>query len=289
MASGRHFAFQSIGVSPESTEELTTEDRITVMLWLAAFQLIATAIGLVVIAVRYGYAPRVLSVQLKNILPDIKIGLISFLIVVPLILILQIALAQLVAYDHPTINTLLDGPTSKVIGVTWLSAVIVAPICEEVFFRGILQNWLQRTGYSRDLDIHHIVGGWKRLDGEAADDKNVVADTSVEAEQTRDNPYESFNIAKVPPESKASNRYQPKLVFWDSTARFLPILISSLLFAAVHFGQGLAYIPLFFFGIALGYIYRQTGSIIPCIMLHMLLNGFSMFWLTIQVVFAATT
>jgi membrane protease YdiL (CAAX protease family) len=33
----------------------------------------------------------------------------------------------------------------------------------------------------------------------------------------------------------------------------------------------------------LGYLYRKTGSISSCIVLHMMLNGFTMFWFTLQV------
>ena len=54
------------------------------------------------------------------------------------------------------------------------------------------------------------------------------------------------------------------------------------MFAAVHYGQGLAPVALFLFGLALGFLYRQTGSIVPCIVLHFFLNFFSMFWLSLD-------
>jgi membrane protease YdiL (CAAX protease family) len=54
-----------------------------------------------------------------------------------------------------------------------------------------------------------------------------------------------------------------------------PILLSSLAFAVSHVGQGLAWVPLFFFGAVAGYLARQTGSIVPGIILHALFNAVS--------------
>ncbi len=65
-------------------------------------------------------------------------------------------------------------------------------------------------------------------------------------------------------------------------ASWLPILISSGFFAAVHFNADSPDpIPLFFFALALGYLYRQTHRLWPCIVLHMCLNGMSigLMWL----------
>ena len=48
--------------------------------------------------------------------------------------------------------------------------------------------------------------------------------------------------------------------YWQPTT-FWPIVISSFIFAIMHFGQGAAPIPLFFLALGLGYLYRRTGSI----------------------------
>ena len=53
------------------------------------------------------------------------------------------------------------------------------------------------------------------------------------------------------------------------------IVLSSLAFAAAHVGQGMAWVPLFFFGLVVGYLARQTGSIVPGIILHGLFNAVS--------------
>lgn len=52
-----------------------------------------------------------------------------------------------------------------------------------------------------------------------------------------------------------------------------PILVTSLVFACLHLGQGAAPIPLFFLSIGLGVLYQSTGRLAPAILVHMLLNG----------------
>lgn len=62
---------------------------------------------------------------------------------------------------------------------------------------------------------------------------------------------------------------------------WMPVIVSSIVFAMMHLGQGLAPVPLFFLSLGLGYLYRQTGRLWPCIVTHVVLNLISMlgFWL----------
>jgi membrane protease YdiL (CAAX protease family) len=61
----------------------------------------------------------------------------------------------------------------------------------------------------------------------------------------------------------------------------LPIVISSLLFALMHFREGnesawlrlLAVAPLFVLGLFLGFVYQRTHRMLPSVVVHMLLNG----------------
>lgn len=62
-----------------------------------------------------------------------------------------------------------------------------------------------------------------------------------------------------------------------------PVIISSLVFALMHFGQGAAPVPLFLLALALGYLYRQTGSLIAPIVLHMVLNSMTLIVETLRV------
>ncbi len=61
------------------------------------------------------------------------------------------------------------------------------------------------------------------------------------------------------------------------------VVISSVTFAIMHLGNGAAPIALFFLAVALGYLYRQTGRLWPCITVHFALNLFSMVLLGLEV------
>lgn len=68
---------------------------------------------------------------------------------------------------------------------------------------------------------------------------------------------------------------EPGQTDWVPRAAW-PIVLTSFLFAMMHFGQGPAPIPLFVLSLGLGYLYRQTGSLIPPLIVHMILNGVTM-------------
>lgn len=137
---------------------------------------------------------------------DLGLALGSLGLVVFPLLTLAGLLNLLVPYKHHVVDLLAKQRDPWTVAVVVVSAVVVAPLAEEFFFRRVLQGWLE-----------------KRLAGDAV----------------------------------------------------APVLFSSLAFAAAHAGQGLAYVPLFPFAIVLGVIARQTGSIVPCVLLHALFNAVS--------------
>ena len=55
-----------------------------------------------------------------------------------------------------------------------------------------------------------------------------------------------------------------------------PIVVSAGAFALVHIGQGPAPIPLFAFGLMLGFLYQRTHRLAPCVVAHMALNATSL-------------
>ena len=67
------------------------------------------------------------------------------------------------------------------------------------------------------------------------------------------------------------------------TREWGPILISSLLFALAHVSHGPDPVALFLLALILGYLYRRTHRLLPCIVLHSLFNASSLLalWLAI--------
>jgi hypothetical protein len=78
---------------------------------------------------------------------------------------------------------------------------------------------------------------------------------------------------------------EPRAPRWGGVTA---IVVSSLAFALAHLGQGLAWVPLFFFGLVVGYLARQTGSIVPGIILHGLFNAVSVVLVVLQTAASGT-
>ncbi|MEI6240858.1 MAG: CPBP family intramembrane glutamic endopeptidase [Planctomycetia bacterium] len=62
----------------------------------------------------------------------------------------------------------------------------------------------------------------------------------------------------------------------------LAITGSAFAFALAHLGQGLAWVPLVGLGLVLGWLARQTGSIVPGILAHALFNAVSVVLVLLQ-------
>jgi membrane protease YdiL (CAAX protease family) len=120
------------------------------------------------------------------------------------------------------------------------AAVVVAPVVEEVLFRLLLQGWLERV-FAREIAAGRGSGRGGEFGGDGA-----------------------------PPRREAAA--EP-----SGPAGGASILVASLVFAAIHPWPDS--VPLFFFAIALGWLYWRTHRLLPCIVLHAALNGFSMFML----------
>lgn len=256
-----------LGINPSKLTELSGSKMAWLTVIVSAGQLVATAGALLLLHLRYRKF-EVFGLSGPTIGRDIALGALAFVMVVPTILLMQMGLTQWVDYEHETLEMLSKNADALTIGASWFAAVLVAPISEEIFFRGVLQAWFQRMfGGGQLFSEGKVFGGWDKTPNRQED---VIE--SVMGSETG-NPYSAplganFLLGNRPPASP----------LWA-------ILISSGMFAMAHLGQGPAPIPLFVFGMALGYVYYKTGSVIPCIVLHMLLNGFSMFWFTLGTIF----
>jgi membrane protease YdiL (CAAX protease family) len=126
-----------------------------------------------------------------------------------------------------------------------IMAVVVAPIGEEITFRLLLQGWLEKW---EDRRL-----GWRN-----APVAESPAEDTVEAAEAIEPP--------APPRRGVGGL----------PYGWTPIILSSLLFAAAHFGYGPEPIPLFVLALILGYCYQRTHRILPCIIAHSLFNLISM-------------
>lgn len=246
---------------------------------MAAGQLLTILLTLAWIALRYRHVLQIFGCSSRFFATDLKLATCAFVMTVPGLLLLQWLFSFLVDYRHGTIEILKDQNNLLTVLVTWTAAVVLAPLAEEIFFRGFLQSWLQRMGHGqhRISASRLFLGGFSGIPQTPGtlplDNQNVALADKV------DNPYRPSGGDIAPNERQTAEH---PLVLVHSQTGWMPIILTSAAFGAVHLGQGLAPLILFLFSIVLGFLYRQTGSILLCIVLHMLLNGYSMFWVTLD-------
>jgi len=182
---------------------------------------------------------------------DVLLGLFTALAALAPTYIVQILAVQLLDWSayHPTLEQIFKQPDWQVIVASVAAAVIAAPIAEEFLFRLLLQGWLEK--------VEDALLGWKT--------------TSQNAQEKTAQPGES-----TPDESVADATRESLMLLPGLPHGWAPILASAMLFGIAHLGLGPSPIPLFFFGIILGYVYQRTHRIMPCIVAHMAFNALSL-------------
>lgn len=273
-----------LGIDVFHPEKFTLQDTSTFLICMGATQFVAVVVGSLVLWVRYGRVSAI-GWQVKHIFKDTRTGLIAFLYIIPPVLLIQVGVSQLVTYEHGTLDTLRESESILPIIATWFSAVLMAPLVEEIFFRGILQGWLQRLGNTDPANFNDLI-----LGGYFSDKPGLLnVDNGTRDSALTEDPYSHSLSAQRVADSHSGSAQDPNSigpqVQFDSRLRWAPIFVSSGLFAATHIGQGAAPIPLFILAIGLGYLYRQTGSVVPCIVVHFLLNFYTMLWATLSITF----
>lgn len=237
---------------PDDAEALTSVERLaygSLQQLLLAGAYFAVAAG----ASKATFADMGLPTSLSQLASDVRIGVIAWLAALAPVYGTQLALVLIFGQPegHPLIN-MLQSEASLVLFVTaFLAAVVVAPLCEEVLFRLLLQGWLEKW------EDNQLAWRTPLLPPiELIDETGDVAHTKELADVEPSPP--AFGLLGLP-------------------FGWLPIVLSSLLFALAHFGYGPDPIPLFLLALILGYVYQRTHRIVPSMVTHALFNSMSLF------------
>jgi membrane protease YdiL (CAAX protease family) len=121
------------------------------MYCMGAAHLIAVIVGFTWILKRYRYSPRDFGLGSGQWLRGVGAGAIGFVMWVPLVLVVQMALVQFFPYSHPTLERLQSSNKVAVWLALWFISVLVAPLLEEFFFRCVVQGWFQRLGQPKEF------------------------------------------------------------------------------------------------------------------------------------------
>ena len=213
--------------------------------------------------------------------PDFWLGCKAASVLIPVVLILQYSMISLTGWEskHPLIESLRQAPMTKMYIVSFIAAVVVAPIVEEWAFRVLLQGWLEKVA-TRQFSWEQL------LLGNSSTEQAIASTIDSNEKSFRSTAEGPTVISNVPQQetahTEAMTSYDPgeptrqQRLLGESGRPFWPIVVSAALFAGVHISHGPDFVPLFFFSLGLGYLYRQTHRIVPSMTVHLLLNLFSM-------------
>jgi membrane protease YdiL (CAAX protease family) len=253
--------------------EMSVDQRAQLMLASAVAHFGAILLTLLWLVVRHGANARELGIEIGRLRSDTLVGSAAFAMLAPIVYGLQALLVQLVKSAHPLLELLKENPQPEFFIITGVAAVLIAPVSEEILFRMLLQGWLDRAARGADSPRAVFFGG--RPLPVVSDNSTRTVDEVPPASTPADEPaLDGSEFAVAPPVEPAADA--ERRPWW-------PVVVSALLFALAHAEHGPDPIPLFVLAVGLGYLYRQTGRILPCIVVHMLLNCCTllMMWLNV--------
>jgi membrane protease YdiL (CAAX protease family) len=257
---------------------------------------------------------RDLGVSLRGWRRQAAIGIVAVLFLMPIVYAVQVAcihyldLPDSEARKHPLERMLRRDLSLGTAYLAFVTAVILAPLFEELLFRGLLQSWLVKT-FDR-------FAGWLRPSAAPARPKSPWRGEPVHVGPVAVNDLYDPDLDRVSADEATANGFweaqeEPEKTVWEerlpaesngvravadlpedqsrgisrgTDAPYRPrssvgngaaIILTSLFFAALHAAQWPAPIPLFLLALGLGLVYQRTGSLIAPICMHAVFNGFS--------------
>lgn len=190
---------------------------------------------------------------------QLQVGLVAGLLAAPVVYSIQFLAVKVFEVNAHPIEKMLQAsfdPALAILAMT--STIVLAPLAEEVMFRGVLQGWLTRVW--NDLSLRLTRG-------------NRPVEAAPKAEEAVVGP-PTPGILHTTVESPSPDA--PNAVCWPA------VIVTSAVFAAVHGPQWPAPIALFVFSMVMGAVYQRTGSLLSAIVIHGLFNGCSTLLLIVQ-------
>jgi membrane protease YdiL (CAAX protease family) len=187
---------------------------------------------------------------------QVMLGVQAAMLMTPVVFAVQnLSVKIWTSQKHPLQRMMLERFTPGAALLAILSAMVLAPLIEELLFRVVLQQWLTRLFMGNSF----AKVGASQLPGD-----------SGEAEETWDS-VEGF----VEPGQRTSIDIRPSAEMAETSTLVPAILVTSFLFASMHYSQWPAPIAIFVLALGLGTVYHRSGSLITVMVMHGTFNGFS--------------
>jgi membrane protease YdiL (CAAX protease family) len=259
---------KSAGEDADSVARKQAQERMVLPVRVLAFPFQALTFPLLFGALS-GTRPDQLALSRRRFGRNVLYGVAGMLLLTPLVLGIYALLRLWYAgseqnVEQHALETLAQqGPYPSEWVMIVFTAMVSAPVLEELTFRGVLQPWLATRRWGGHLamlgSLALAVGarGSKLLPA-WSEGIGAFAETSAPA---------LFVLALLP---------FYLLVWWRSrTPTASAIFGTSLLFACVHATVWPSPVPLFVLGLGLGILAAHTRSLVGPIVLHSLFNGVS--------------
>ena len=316
LVAGQSLAYRLFDIPLLGNEEELDPHHLSVAIFSSSLSLLAACLVSVILLIIRGASWRDLGLQVGTLFSDIKLGGAAFVMLAPPMYFLQFLLTRLWPSEHPLQTLLREDPQVDVVLWAALTAAVVSPLTEEIFFRLIFQGWmekwstltvkLQRGSYEmspagaaqsqRDVTAVFLgdqVGRMVAGGGEPFEpiketpiqatiaEEAAVSSAKPQAAIDSENPYATNPYAPPAFESHIQDVQPAKSPTESDDAahpppRRWPIVVSAAIFALMHWGHGPDPVPLFFLALGLGYLYQRTHRLLPCMMVHFLVNSLSM-------------
>ena len=232
-----------------------------------------------------------LGLTLARARSDVRLGLVAFVMLAPVVYVIQFVLVVWFPSRHPLTTMFLQNPSWSVFLLAGFAAVLVAPLVEEFLFRVLLQGWLEKVGrqlLASSVRSREPIPGDPSPGDSGAPHRASVAGRSGVHGGALERPSGSASVTGATGSMAARMEPTPGSSLITAEAGILvsgqarveppprwPLIATSLLFAGLHGTHGPDPIPLFIFAMGLGYLYERTHRILPSLVLHATLNSTS--------------
>jgi membrane protease YdiL (CAAX protease family) len=242
----------------------------------AAFNLATLVVVPLVLLVTSGAGPRDLGLREPGPLRQFALGVLAYPILAPLVFgVMLLSLRIWKGDPHPLAKALADQMSPARALLMVLAGVVLAPLAEELMFRGVLLGWLNRLILRRG-QARTPSGSVE--EGFAVEVMDVEGQPDFSPETPRFEPGPSLANPYAAPTTSIAE-YLPDPAPVAPPDRALPLFLAnvavSLIFAGMHYKVWPTPMPIFFLSLGLGFLYQRTGGLIAPVALHMTLNGVS--------------
>lgn len=220
------------------------------------------------------------GVTSRGIGRDLKLGAIAFLATLLPVYSVQFFMIQVSPPDrqHPVLQLIGEKSDAAALLLAAFVAVVYAPLVEEFLFRAFLQGWLEAALRPAPQPSPPPVpslplaefGSPPVLESDAVENPY----TPPGVDPTRAAGFIPV-VGELPSDGQAVENRIAAPVHAPARPAWTAIVISSIVFAALHAPEWPAPVPLLFLAMILGYLYNRTHRLLPCIVVHLLFNGLS--------------